>query len=390
MRFDSVLAQSIPDTRGKATIETTLAAAGITATASVPSGKSTGEHEAVELPAAAAVENVNGEIRAALAGRDFASLDELDSSLIELDGTPNKARLGANAILSVSLAAMRLAALQEGVPLWRMIAQRAGTVPRMPRLFVNVLNGGAHADFRLPFQEYLFVAEGEMRSTLPIMKEVFIELGQRLGDVPMGDEGGYAPSFAALEEPFTVLTSLANRHVGLSLAIDAAASEFFSDGLYRFYKHAYSSSELAQVYADLVARFPLISIEDPFEQNAHADFAGLMKTLGNKALIVGDDLTVTDPERIKAAAKHAEASAVIIKPNQIGTLREALEAVQTARAAGLLVIASHRSGETADTFIADFAYGVGADGLKAGGFAQQERRAKYERLLAIENGAGAV
>ncbi|MFA6502991.1 MAG: phosphopyruvate hydratase [Candidatus Paceibacterota bacterium] len=389
MRLDTVIARSVADTRGRATIETTLSAGAGTATASVPSGKSTGSHEACELRDAdgsvgRAIGNVNGEIRAALQGCDFASADELDALLVALDGTADKSRLGANALLSVSIAAARLFALSEDVPLWKALAKRAGTLPSAPRLYVNVMNGGAHADFKLPFQEYLLVVEGKTSEALPVAREAFAKLGERLGNVPMGDEGGYAPTFATLAEPFEVLAELVQGFPHASIALDAAASELYHDGRYHLLGKAYSADELATLYGSIATQYPLLSIEDPFAEDALGDFARLTATLGEKLLIIGDDLTVTNPARIHTAIEQKAINAVLVKPNQIGTVREAILAVQTTYAAGWQVVASHRSGETADTFIADFAYGVGAYGLKAGGLGQKERVLKYERLLTIE------
>jgi enolase len=396
MRIDRVEARSILDTRGKATIETTLFANTFSATASVPSGKSTGAHEALELRdddggVTRAINNVNGEIAQALAEHRFDTLDNLDAFLVELDGTPNKSRLGANAILSVSIAAMRLSALLEGIPLWRAVAQRARTKPIAPRLYANVMNGGVHADFKLPFQEYIVVVEGKTSDALPVIRKVFTSLGERLGGgVSFGDEGGYAPAFETIEEPFEILTELIKASPHTSIAIDAAASELFHDDGYVLHGKSYSAHELSNLYQTLVTHFPLRSIEDPFDENAHDDFARLTAALGEKVLIVGDDLTVTNPLRITDAISNKEINTVLIKPNQIGTVGEAISAIQKATAAGFKTIASHRSGETEDTFIADFAYGVGAYGLKAGGLAQKERLLKYDRLLAIEREAEAV
>ena len=392
MRIDRIEARAIPDTRGRLTIEATITSDGLGATASVPSGKSTGEHEALELDAAQAVENVNGKISTAITGREFNSLDALDTFLIELDGTPNKSRLGANAILSVSIAATRLSALQEDVPLWKAVAKRASTIPSAPRLFVNVMNGGVHADFRLPFQEYMLVVEGKTSSALPIAQEAFAKLGEWLdAGVPMGDEGGYAPSFDTLEQPFELLAELVGEFPGTSIAIDAAASELFRNSMYQLLGKTYTADELSRVYENLVTHFPMHSIEDPFDEESADDFARLTATLGTgRILIVGDDLTVTNPARIRDVAAHKAVNAVLIKPNQIGTVREAILAVQATRSAGWEVICSHRSGETSDTFIADFAYGIGAHGIKAGGLAQRERLLKYERLLAIEREAETV
>lgn len=392
MRIDRVIARTINDTRGRATVETTLAAGSLSATASVPSGKSTGKHEALELrdvdgSVASAVANVNGEISTALENHDFISADELDAFLIELDGTPNKSRLGANAILSVSIAAQRLFALTLGAPLWKALAERAGTTPSAPHLFVNMMNGGAHADFKLPFQEYLLIIKGNTSNALPVAREAFAKLGERLGGVSMGDEGGYAPTFDTLEKPFELLAELVKEFQNTSIAVDVAASELFHDGAYHILDKIYSPKELTTLYGDIAARFPIHSIEDPFAEDAAEDFTVLTAALGEKMHIVGDDLTVTNPARIKEAAARKEINAVLIKPNQIGTVREAIQAVQETYAAGFKAIASHRSGETDDTFIADFAYGIGAHGLKAGGFGQRERVLKYERLLAIEREA---
>lgn len=406
MHIDSVISRLIPDTRGRMTVETTLSTQQgstlnpnsqgrtlLRATASVPSGKSTGSREAVELDATLATKNVNEEIAGAITERDFDSPDDLDAFLIELDGTPNKSRLGANAILSVSIAAMRLSAMQEGIPLWKAIRKRGASHSgeyakcsehESPRLFVNVMNGGVHAGFKLPFQEYILVVEGKTSEALPVAHEAFAKLGERLGNVPMGDEGGYAPTFDTLERPFEMLADLAKEFPNTGIAIDAAASELFHDGEYKILNKSYSADELARVYENLAARFHIVSIEDPFDENAEADFARLMAMLGDKVLVVGDDLTCSNPKLIIDAVKNKTINAVIIKPNQIGTVREAIQAVWTACSAGFKIIASHRSGETDDTFISDFAYGVGAYGIKAGGLGQKERLEKYERLLAIE------
>ena len=389
MRIDSVTARAIPDTRGRPTIEVTLAAGTLSATASVPSGKSTGSHEARELDANSAIKNVNNEIAGALKTRDFNSPDELDTFLIELDGTPNKSRLGANAILAVSIAVQRLFALEAGIPLWRAIAERAGTTPSAPHLFVNMMNGGVHADFKLPFQEYLLIVKGKTSDALPIAHEAFAKLGERLGPpaggVPMGDEGGYAPSFDTLEKPFELLAELVKEFPNTSIAIDAAANELFRDDAYHLFDKSYTAEELTSIYGSIAANYPLHSIEDPFAEDAHDDFAHLTAALGDTVHIVGDDLTVTDPTRIKEATERKEINAVLIKPNQIGTVKEALEAVRATYTAGFKAIASHRSGETDDTFISDFAYAIGAHGIKAGGLGQKERLEKYERLLAIEH-----
>jgi enolase len=395
MRIDRVSARSILDTRGKPTIETTLISGGFSAVASVPSGKSTGAHEARELrdkdgSVTTAIKNVTDIIGSAITGHDFATPEDLDRILLELDGTPDKTRLGANAILSVSIAAMRLFAQVNGVPLWKEIARHAGTTPSSPRLYLNFMNGGVHADFKLPFQEYIFVVGGKMSDALPIAQEAFAKLGERLGSVPMGDEGGYAPSFDTLEKPFELLSGLVSEFPGTSIAIDAAASELFRNDSYQILGKSYSADELRAVYASLVTRFPLRSIEDPFDEEAGADFTRLTSLIGAKTIIVGDDRTVTNPTRVVHALENKEINAVLVKPNQIGSVYETIMTVHDTYAAGCKAIASHRSGETSDTFIADFAYAVGAYGIKAGGLGQKERVEKYERLLAIEKEAGTM
>ncbi|HVM58932.1 MAG TPA: phosphopyruvate hydratase [Candidatus Paceibacterota bacterium] len=394
MRLDSLTARAIPDSRGKPTVEATLVSGERAASASVPSGKSTGAHEAKELRdpdggVSTAIAHIGNEIAEALASRDFASAEEVDKLLIELDGTADKSRLGANAILAVSMAAARLFATERGTPLWKSIAERAGTSPSAPRLFVNLVNGGTHAGFRLPFQEHLLVIGGDLRGAYSVAKRAYEALGTRLGSVPMGDEGGYAPMFEKLDEPFVLLAELVKELPGTSLAIDAAANELRHGDGYQLLGRDYSSEELANVYRELAERFPLHSIEDPFGEDAHAEFAGLTTSFGSSPLVVGDDLTVTDPARIRSSAQAKEITAVVVKPNQIGTVSEAISAVSAARAAGLAPICSHRSGETMDTFIADFAYGTASHGIKAGGLGQKERLAKYERLVRIEEEARA-
>ena len=395
MNISRIESRSISDSRGNPTVETTLFAGDFSATASVPSGKSTGSHEAKELRdenggVTTAIANVTEEIAAAIANRTFDAPDALDAFLIDLDGTPDKSHLGANAILSVSIAAQRLFAQAVGVPLWRAIAERANTTPSAPRLFVNCMEGGAHANFRLPFQEYLLVVDGPTSAALATARAAFTLLGEKLGTVSMGDEGGYAPNFSRLEEPFEILAHIVEAHPGVTLALDAAANELRNEEGYRLIGTQYSPEELAEVYKNLIAQFPIKSIEDPFSEDDAFHFTQLTAALGEKVLIVGDDFTVTNPTRIRDAATKKAINAVIIKPNQIGTVKEAIDAARATRAAGWHVICSHRSGETMDTFIADFAYGIGAYGIKAGGFAQSERVAKYNRLLAIESEAGAV
>lgn len=396
MRIDSCTASAISDSRGRPTIEVELVSGSLSLRAGVPSGKSTGSHEAKELRdedgdgVSRALAVVNGEVAALLLSREWESFQDIDAALIALDGTADKSRLGSNSILGTSMAAVRLFASAESVPLWKYIAAESGYVPHAPALFANVMNGGVHAKMRLPFQEYMIVAKAPTANESFVeLKELFetlkTELEQETGtDVPMGDEGGYSPVFDSLEKPFEILSKLVAGNQYFSLAIDAAASELFKEGTYTLIGKSYSRDELLGVYESLTKKFPLRSIEDPFAEDDTEGFKNITKALGVTHRIVGDDLTVTNPVRIADAARKQLANAVIIKPNQIGTVTETLEAVHTARAAGWGIIVSHRSGETLDTFISDFAYGIGADGIKAGGLAQRERLEKYLRLVEIE------
>ncbi len=397
MRIKSISAHTISDTRSRETIETIISTEKYEATASIPSGKSTGSHEAKELrdkdgSVTAAIHNVTNEIASALIGRDFSTIEELDAFLCELDGTQDKSRLGANAILSVSIASARLFAQEANIPLWRFIADTANTIPAAPRLFVNVMNGGAHADFRLPIQEQILVVGMEtLKESVTVAHEAFEALGEslrrELPDLPMGDEGGYSPVFDTIERPFELLSDIVSKWSGTSIAIDSAANELLDGDKYVLLKKRYTSDQLLELYTQLVERFPFHAIEDPFAESDTASFTKITAKLGDKVIIIGDDLIVTNPKRIEDAAVHKYINAALIKPNQIGTVSETINAVQKTYEVGWRTVVSHRSGETYDTFIADLAYGIGAHGIKAGGLAQQQRLAKYERLRAIEREA---
>ena len=395
MRIKEIHACAILDSRGHETVETTLRTDSLEAIASVPSGKSTGSHEAKELRDAdggvsGVCVSLEGEIFFSLSEKDFASTKEIDDFLIDLDGTPDKSRLGANAILSVSIAASRLFAQEAGVPLWRYLADTYGTTPSAPHLFVNVMNGGEHADFRLPIQEYLFVVgEKTVTESVKTAETAFATLGEMLrketNELPMGDEGGYSPKFEAIERPFEILSELVSAHPNTSIAIDAAANGL-RDGTdaYKLLDKKYTPSELQELYETLVSKFPFHAIEDPFAEDDVDRFVSITAALGDKVLVIGDDLIVTDTERVEDAISKHSINAVLIKPNQIGTVSEAAKAVLKTHSAGWATVCSHRSGETEDTFIADFAYGMGSHGIKAGGFGQMQRRRKYERLQEIE------
>jgi len=395
-------AYKIKDSRGEGTLEVEMSGGEFTVWASVPSGKSIGSREAVALSADEAVKNVNEIIVPLLVGKEVGVF-EIDKLLLEMDRTEDKSKLGANAILGVSMAVLKLEAKITGKPLWQYIKQIFGgstsessevEPPKVfPRLFANVLNGGVHAGFKLPFQEYMFVLGngtnviGPVRQLQILFELLEKELKKRGKEIEMGDEGGFTFKSNNIEEPFEILSELHNQ-----IAIDVAGGEFFEGSEYDVLGQKYSSDELLRVYENLVKKFPLVSIEDPFGEDDFSAFATLTKKLEDLALgalnegvlVVGDDLTTTNPQMIERAIEEKMVNAVLIKPNQIGTVTETLEAVKITHSAGLKTIISHRSGETMDSFIADLAVGVGAYGIKAGAPIQPERMAKYERLGEIE------
>jgi len=394
MNIETAEVQEILDSRGMPTVEVTLGTRVHTITASVPSGKSTGSKEALEKRDAdgRGVSDVcrllREEIFPVLLSREFTDQRALDTFLIELDGTKNKARLGANGMLAVSIAFAKLSAKEAGVPLWQHIAESETFTPSYPRLYMNVMNGGAHADFRLPFQEYIVVVGGKPREAYDRAKEVFKTLGDviraAVGEVPMGDEGGYSPQFSMLERPFEILNELIHGEDEMFLAIDAAATEFSEQGNYKMLGTTYTRAELVDTYLALIEKFSLRSIEDPFAEDDTEGFSNLLSCSPKDLIVVGDDLTVTNSEVPKEMISMHAGNALIVKPNQIGTLTEVYDTVRLAHTAGWKTIVSHRSGETEDSFIADLAVGVGAYGLKAGAPSQRVRAVKYERLLAIE------
>lgn len=402
-------AREILDSRGNPTLETSVTLAdGSVGTAAVPSGASTGSHEAVELRdgdrsryggrgVLHALASVNNDLAVLLHGFDARQQEPLDRAMCELDGTANKSRLGANAILSVSLAAARAAAQSEGVPLWRYLGgQGACTLP-VPLL--NVLNGGVHAANPLDIQEFMLVpvrAES-FHEALRMGAEVYHTLASLVGRCGVGDEGGYAPMIESHERALELLTQAVERAgyrpgEDVFFALDAAASEWYdpASDRYRLPKSArtLSREELAERWRTLASRFPLLSLEDGAGEDDGALWRALTDALGNRLQLVGDDLFVTDAARIARGVREGWANAVLIKPNQIGTLTETADAVRAAHAAGWAAVMSHRSGETEDALLADLAVGLGCAQLKAGAPCRGERTAKYNRLLAIEEALG--
>jgi enolase len=409
--IERVHARQILDSRGNPTVEVELALrSGATGRAAVPSGASTGEFEATELRdggeeylgkgVTKAVGHVNGEIAQAIAGLDATDQAALDRKLIELDGTPNKSRLGANAILGVSLAAAHAAAAEEGEPLWRYLGGESAHVLPVPMM--NVLNGGAHADNSVDFQEFMVVPAGasSFREGLRMGAEVFHALKKTLHDrklgTTVGDEGGFAPNLESNEAALELLVAgieAAGYTPGadIAIALDPATSEIFENGVYDLEHEGrqLSSLELADYWADLAARYPILSIEDGMDEEDWDGWKALTEKLGDAVQLVGDDLFVTNTERLRRGIDLGVGNSILIKVNQIGTLTETLEAIAMAREAGYTAVMSHRSGETEDVTIADLAVATGCGQIKTGAPSRSDRVAKYNQLLRIEEALGA-
>ena len=391
MEIRSLTARPILDSRGEWTVEARMVLAnGASASASVPQGKSTGSAEARALPADIAVRHINKAIASKFRGNEFRTQEVLDAALNKLDGTKDKSKLGANAILAVSIAFLRASATATaGMPLWKHIGDIYGKPPRAskpPRLFINVVNGGLHAGNDLHFQEYLMIPNCKTISeSIDVGVRLYHALGVALqkqkgaGAKNIGDEGGYAPEFKDDLEPFRVIRSVA-RKLKIAKLIDFGMDAAATDANLK-------PVELKQAYAKFIRTFHPLYIEDPFGEGEFETFASFTEKFGGKMWIAGDDLTTTNVSRMERAHAGGSVNAIIIKPNQSGSVTESLAAVRAARAYGWKVIVSHRSGETSDDFIADFAYGVSADGFKLGAPARGERIAKYNRLLAIEEEA---
>jgi enolase 1/2/3 len=405
-----VHARQILDSRGNPTVEVEVGLrSGAHGHAAVPSGASTGAFEASERRdggerwdgkgVQGAVSSVNGEIATAVAGRDASDQRALDEALIKLDGTPNKARLGANAILGVSLAAAHAQAAEEGLALWRYLGGEAARVLPVP--LMNVLNGGAHADNKVDFQEFMIVPCGAATfgEALRIGAEVFHALARTLHErglsTAVGDEGGFAPDLQSNEEALQVLLSgieAAGYTPGeqVAIALDPASSELLRDGAYvlEHEGRSLSADELSDYWADLAERYPIVSIEDGMGEEDWEGWRALTERLGGRLQLVGDDLFVTNTERLRRGIESGVANSILVKVNQIGTLSEALAAIATAREAGYSAVMSHRSGETEDVTIADLAVATGCGQIKAGAPSRSERVAKYNQLLRIEEQLG--
>jgi enolase len=408
MKIQSLKALEILDSRGFPTVEAEVRLEdGSTGRAAVPSGASTGEHEAVELRdgdkskflgkgVSKAVGHVDNELAKALKGFDAADQKALDAKMLALDGTENKGKLGANASLAVSMAAARAAAASRKLPLYVSLRKAFGLPEQewlLPAPMLNVINGGKHADSGLDVQEFMLVPTGAASFTdamragaeiYQILKKDLVAMGMVTS---VGDEGGFAPHLKSHVQVLEVLTKAvktAGYEGKVKLAIDAAASEFFKSGAYTFEKKGRSSAEMSDIYASWIKDFGVISLEDPLAEDDWAGWKSLTDKVGSRCRLVGDDLFVTNPKRLKRGIDSGTANSILVKVNQIGTLSETVEAVLLAQKSGYTSIISHRSGETEDAFIADLAVALNAGAIKTGAPCRSERLAKYNQLLRIE------
>jgi enolase len=408
--IEHVHARQILDSRGNPTIEVDVRlASGASGRAAVPSGASTGTREALELRDGGsafggkgvqrAIQNVNGAIAAAVAGLDTDDQRGLDGTLIGLDGTEGKTRLGANAILGVSMAAARAAAANAGEPLWRYLGGADASLLPVPTM--NVLNGGVHADNPVDFQEFMIapVGAGSFAQAIQMGAEVYHELQRTLKsrglNTAVGDEGGFAPALPSNEAPLELLVSAiaaAGYRPGEDLAIclDPAASEFFNDGRYELAGEgrSLSSAEMVDYWSAITDRYPVLSLEDGMAEQDWNGWRHLTERLGSRLQLVGDDIFVTNPAILREGIERGVANSILIKLNQIGTLTETLDTIALAHEAGYRAVISHRSGETEDTFIADLVVATGVGQIKTGAPARSERVAKYNQLLRIEEDLG--
>lgn len=412
MKISKIHAQEILDSRGNPTVQCTIELdSNIQATSMVPSGASTGKYEAVELRdgdenryhgkgVLKAVQNVNEKIAPLFLGKELISQQEFDKAMLELDGTDNKSNLGANAILSVSMAYTKVCAIANNLPLYLYISNLFGNEIfqyRNPIPMINVLNGGKHALNSADFQEYMLVPVGanSVQQAVQWGAECFHNLGKILKEMgyptTVGDEGGYAPALESNEKPLEIMVEAVEKSglkvgIDVSLAMDVAASSFFENGRYLLKRDnmELNSEQLFDLYSKWVEKYPIISIEDAFDEDDWESFATFEKTLGSKVMNVGDDLYVTNVERLRKGIEIGASNAILIKLNQIGTVSETIDAIKLANNAKMKSIVSHRSGETEDTFIADFVVGCGCGYIKTGSMSRSERVAKYNQLMRIE------
>ena len=408
MKIKNVIGREILDSRGNPTVEVdVILENGIVGRAAVPSGASTGEREALELRdgdksrylgrgTLKAVANVNGPLRDLVIGMDAADQKTLDYAMIELDGTETKSKFGANAILGISMAAMKASAIEVGKPLYRYIGEGS----TLPKPMMNIINGGAHADNKLDFQEFMIIPQRDtIHERVRVGAEVFHNLKKVLNEKELatgvGDEGGFAPDLQSNTEGFELIMEAIKRAgyepgKDVCMGIDVAASEFYDNGKYNLVGEGRSltTDELIDFYEELVNKYPIISIEDPVDENDWEGFTKITERLGDKIQLVGDDLFVTNKKCLQMGIDKHAGNAILLKVNQIGTITETLETIELARANGYATVISHRSGETEDTTIADLAVGLDLGQIKTGSMSRTDRICKYNQLMRIEEELG--
>ena len=403
MKISNVIGREILDSRGNPTVEVdVILENGVMGRASVPSGASTGEREALELRDGGerflgkgvleAVNHVNNELRELVVGYDVFNQEEIDYAMINLDGTETKSRFGANAILGVSMAVLKAAAKAKGLPLYKYV----GEGKTLPRPMMNIINGGAHADNNLDFQEYMIIPVADtIKERVRIGAEVFHTLKKVLKEkgyaTSVGDEGGFAPNLKTNSEGFELIVEAINKAgykpgVDVNLAIDVAASEFYNDGKYELKGEGktLTTEELVAYYVELTSKYPIISIEDPVDENDWEGFRLITEKIGEKIQLVGDDLFVTNKKCLQKGIDNHAGNAILLKVNQIGTITETIETINLAKSHGYKTVISHRSGETEDTTIADLAVGLDLGQIKTGSMSRTDRVCKYNQLIRIE------
>lgn len=396
-----IKAKEILDSKGMPTVEVELTTDNGKFIASIPSGVSTGNYEAVELRdqdgrgVKTVIENIENIIAPVLAKECIDDQKRIDGILLDLDGTNNKSKLGANAILSVSIAVCRAIAVSKNIPLWKYISELSGKIPGLPKPSFNIIEGGKHSDSGLSFQEFMIIPQKDFfKENLEIGIKIYQKLGEilkeKVGEVniSLSKESAFSAPIKEVSQVLDVILQAAEivgHRDDIKLAIDAASSSFFENDLYKIDGKDLNSEELINFYKDLVEKYPIISIEDPFFEEDFENFSKLKSLLGNNVIIIGDDLLATNIKRIKVAKEKDSCGGIILKPNQIGTVSEAIEAGKLAQLFDWKVMVSNRAGETEDYFIADLAVGIGADFIKSGAPFAKERMAKYNRLLVIEN-----
>jgi len=403
MKIKNIIGREIIDSRGNPTVEVdVILENGVVGRAAVPSGASTGEREALEMRDGGtrfmgkgvlnAVANVNGPLRDLVIGYDAEDQKALDYAMIEADGTETKSKYGANAILGISMAAMKASAINEGLPLYKYI----GNGTELPKPMMNIINGGAHADNKLDFQEFMIIPNrSTIKERLRVGAEVFHNLKKVLNEkglsTGVGDEGGFAPNLETNKEGFELIMEAIKRAgyipgKDINIAIDVAASEFYKDGKYHLVGEGriLTTDELIEFYEELVNTYPIISIEDPVDENDWEGFAKITERLGDRIQLVGDDLFVTNKKCLQMGIDKKAGNAILLKVNQIGTITETLETIELAKNNGYKTIISHRSGETEDTTIADLAVGLNLGQIKTGSMSRTDRICKYNQLIRIE------